>query len=213
MPGRALRVPLVRTAQNRHERGRAAIGEPHLLSREDVVVAVPHALGRDRRHIRTQRRLGHREGAADFPRRHLRQEIVPLLLGAVLLEQVGDDEVGVHDPRDAHPAAGDLLHAERVREKGLTEPAVLLRNHQAEQPQFREPLDDPRRIFVAVLQLGRHRQDLFVDEVTDGGEDFPLDIGEGFGLREASHGYFSTFFAGAVRGSGRPGCSPPRSLT
>ena len=56
-----------------------------------------------------------------------------LLRRAVLGEHVRDDEVGVDDAGDAHPAARDLLDDQRVGQQRLAEPAVLLGDRQPEQ--------------------------------------------------------------------------------
>ena len=203
----ALGVSFVTSDENGDQIGRSAVRQPHLLAVQDVLVAVLDRLRRDGRHVRAERRLRHREGAADVAGRHPRQEVVLLLLRAVLLEHVRHDEVRVDDAGDRHPAAGDLLDAQRVRQERLAQTAVLLGDHQAEQAQLLEPVDDLLRVLVAVLQLGRDRDDLLVHEVADGGEDLLLDVGQTGGLGESRHGYFSCSFE-----LGRPGCSPPRSL-
>jgi hypothetical protein len=156
-----------------HEHGdevaRSAIGQPHLLA-VDGPTRRPSprtALVRDRRDIGAKARLGHRERPADLPGRHLGQVALLLLLGAVLQDHVGHDEVGVDDAADRHPAARDLLHAQGVGEQGLAQAAVLLGDHQAEDPHLLHPLDDLLRVFVAVLQLGGDRDDLLVDELAE----------------------------------------------
>jgi hypothetical protein len=88
------------------------------------------------------------------------------------------------DPGDAHPAPGDLLDGERIGQQRLTEAAVLLRDHQAEEAQLLEALDDLRRILVLVLELLGDRDDLLVDELPDRLEDLGLVLGEAVGLAE-----------------------------
>lgn len=202
----ALRVSFVTSYEHGHQVRRAAVRQPHLLTVQDVLVAVPDRLRGDRGDVRAER-LRHRERAAHLAQRHPGQEVVLLLLRAVLLEHVRHDEVRVDDAGDRHPAAGDLLDAERVGEEGLAQAPVLLGDHQAEQAQLLEAVDDLLGVLVAVLQLGRDRDDLLVHEVANGGEDLLLDVGETGGLGESRHGYFSCCLS-----SGRPGCSPPRSL-
>ena len=67
-------------------------------------------------------------------------------------------------PGDAHPAAGDLLDAQRVGQQRLAEAAVLLGDHQPEDAELLEALDDLGGVLVGVLELGRDRDDLLLDE-------------------------------------------------
>ena len=73
----------------------------------------------------------------------------------------------VDDAAHRHPAAGDLLDDQGVGEQRLAEAAVLLGDHQAEDPHLLHALDDLRRVLVLVLELGGDRQDLLVDELAD----------------------------------------------
>ena len=90
-------------------------------------------------------------------------------------------------PGDAHPAAGDLLDAQRVGQQRLAQPVVLLGDRQPEDPELLEPVDDLLRVLVRVLELGRDRKDLLVHERADGLEDLGLVVGEVLGLAEAAH--------------------------
>lgn len=90
---------------------------------------------------------------ADLSCRHLGQEEVLLLLRAVRGDQVSDDEVRVDDPGQGHPAPGEFLHHEGVGEQGLTEPAVLLVDRQAEHAEFLQPRHDPVRVDVRVVEF------------------------------------------------------------
>ena len=120
-----------------------------------MYVAVRVALGprADRCDVGTELGFGHRERAARLTGRHPRQVVLLLCVRAVLADHVGDDEVGVDHARDAHPAAGQLLDAQRVGEKGFAEAAVLLGNHQPEQPHLAHRIDDGLRIGVGVLEF------------------------------------------------------------
>jgi hypothetical protein len=132
-------------------------------------------------------RLAHAERAADLPGRHSRQVPLPLLRRPVLLQQVGDDEVGVDDAGQAHPAAGELLDDERVGQQRLAQAAVLLRDHEAEDAHVGHAGDDVRRVLVLVLQFGRDGEHPLVDEGPHGVDDLALDVGETFGVLESSH--------------------------
>src|SRR3954463_67167 len=179
---------LVGAHQGRDQRRAAAVGQPHLLAVDDVVaVGLFRGLGADARDVGPQPGLRHGEGAAHLAGGHPRQEALLLLLGAVLDDHVGDDEVGVDDAGDAHPAAGDLLHHQRVGQQRLAEAAVLLGNGEPEDPELLEPVDDLLRIDVAVLELLRLRDDLLVDEAPDRRQDLLLDVGQVRGLCKAGH--------------------------
>src|ERR1700678_2790104 len=102
-------------------------------------------------------RLRHRERGAYLARRHPRQERGLLLRRAVPADQVGDDEVRVDDAGDGHPAPGDLLRHQGVREQGLAEAAVLLVDGQAEDAEFPQPRDDLARVGVGAVEFGRRR--------------------------------------------------------
>jgi len=132
-------------------------------------------------------RLRHGERAAQLAGGHPRQVALLLVAGAVLEQQVGDDEVRVDDPGDAHPAAGDLLDGQRVGQQGLAEAAVLFGDGQAEQPHLAHGVDDLLRVLVVVFQPLGVRDDLPVRELPHGGDDLPLDVGEPFCLRQPTH--------------------------
>ena len=183
-------VALVGLHQYGDQVGRAAVGQPHLLAGDDVALGAvvgPCGLGLDRRDVGAAAGLGHRERAADLTGGHLRQVLLLLLLGAVLDQHVGHDEVGVDDARDAHPAAGDLLDRQRVGQQRLAQPVVLLGDHQPEEAELLEPLDDLGGVLVLVLELGRDREDLLLDEGADRLEDLLLVLVEPVGLTESRH--------------------------
>jgi len=89
---------------------------------------------------------------------------------------VGHDEVR-DDAGDPHPAARDLLDAQRVGQQRLTEAGAL----------FLAPVDDLQRALGRVLELGRHRQDLLVRERPGGLEHLGLILGQSLGLAQADH--------------------------
>ena len=191
--------------QDRDQRGRAAVGQPHLLAGERVAaVGVRHGLGGDRRDVGPAVRLGHRERPAHLARGHPRQVLGLLLVGAVLHEHVRDDEVRVHDAADAHPAARDLLDAQGVGQQRLAEAAVLLGDHQAEDPHLLHALDDRGRVLVGVLEVLGDRDDLVVHELPDRREDLLLHLGQALSLRQAWHG------SSSIDGCFVTGQYPPR---
>ena len=174
--------------EDRDEGGAAAVGEPHLLTVDRPRVTLArNGLRLDPGDIGAAARLAHAERAADLAGRHARQVLLLLLFGAVLQEHVGDDEVGVDDARHAHPAAGDLLDAQRVGEQGLPQAAVLLGDHQAEDPHVLHALDDLRRVLVRVLELRRDRQDLLLDELPDELDELALLLGQTLGALQSRH--------------------------
>ena len=93
----------------------------------------------------------------------------------------------VDDAAHRHPAAGDLLDDQRVGEQRLAEAAVLLGDHQAEDPHLLHALDDLRRVLVLVLELGGDRQDLLVDELADELDELVLLLGEAVRGLESGH--------------------------
>jgi len=163
------------------------VGQPHLLARDDPLLPLSNGLGADRRDVGPQPGLGHRERSADLAGRHPGQVALLLLLGAVLEDQVGDDEVRVDDAADRHPAPRDLLDDERVGEQRLAQAAVLLRDHQAEDPHLLHALDDVRRVLVAVLELGGDGQDLLLDELAHQLDELVLFLGEAVRGLESGH--------------------------
>src|SRR3954447_1886736 len=142
-----------------------AVRDPHLLAVDEPVVAVLLGARRDRLHIGAEARLREREGGAELAGRHLRQEVLLLLVAAELHEQVRADEMGVDDAGDADPAARELLDDHRVGREVEPHPAVLLGDRHAEQPELLHLLDDRvgERILVVVL-LG-DRDHLLVHEL------------------------------------------------
>ena len=83
---------------------------------------------------------------------------------------------------DIQPRA---ISAQGVGEQRFTEAAVLLGNHQPEDSHLLHTVDDGLWIFVAVLQLGRHGDDLLIDELLDELEQLLLVVGETVGRLES----------------------------
>ena len=74
-----------------------AVGQPHLLAVDHVVVAVGAGGRRDGGDVGAQCGFGQRERAGEARRRPGGEVFGFLLVGAVLGQQVRDDEMGVDD--------------------------------------------------------------------------------------------------------------------
>src|SRR6478735_5862566 len=98
-----------------------------------------------------------------------------------------------------------LLHAQRVGEQRLAEAAVLLGDHQAEQPNFLHRINDCLRVGVGMLELLRGRDDLFVDELAYRRDDFGLELGEPERLCESRH-------APSLSNTAARPCPPPMHM-
>ena len=86
--------------------------------------------------------------------------------------------MGVDDPRDAHPAARELAHGQRVGGQVEPEPAVLLGNREAEDAELAQALHDLVGEGVGALVLGGHRDDLLVGELAHQLDDLALLLAE-----------------------------------
>ena len=161
--GSALRVGL---HQHEHDARAQAVRDPHLLAVELPVAVVELLGGRlDALDVRADLGLRQREGGAELAGGHPREELLLLLVGAELHQQVGADEVGVDDARDRDPAARELLDDHRVGREVEPHPAVLLGDRDAEQPELLHLLDHGVGELVLVVVLLGDREDLVVDEL------------------------------------------------
>src|SRR3954447_15687973 len=188
--------------QHEDDAGAEAVGDPHLLAVQLPVAVLALLGGRlDALDVGADLGLGEREGGADLAGRHLRQEVILLLVGAELHQQVGADEVGVDDAGDRDPAARELFDDHRVG--GQVEPhaAVLLGNGDPEEAELFHLLDDRLRegiLVVVVLGVG---DDLLVGELADHFDDGFLLVGH-FAVSGGVYGHCSCF--------GRDGSSDQR---
>jgi hypothetical protein len=105
----------------------------------------------------------------------------------VLGDQVRDDEVGVDDAGDRHPAPRQLLDHQGVREQGFGQAAVLLGDGEPEQAHLAHPVDDLLRVLVGVLEVLSVGDDLLVHELVHGGQDVALHIRQAGRPGEAGH--------------------------
>src|SRR5581483_2196022 len=104
-----------------------------------------------------------------------------LLVGAVQLEQRRHHGVGVEHARQRHPARRQLLDDAGVGDGVEAEPAVLGRDHAAQEPEPLHRLHQVVRILVGVLELGGDRQHLLDDERADGVDQLVCELGVGGG--------------------------------
>ena len=153
--------------QRRDDTRPGPVRQPHLLAVKDEFTVRGASTGLDGRNVRAAFRLTHRERPADLAGGHLRQQPLLLLFCAVLSDHVRDDEVGIDDPGDGHPAAGNLLDHQGVGQQRFAEAAVLLGDRQAEQAHVLHPRHDRVGEFVGVLERRGVRDDLLVHESPD----------------------------------------------
>ena len=169
----------VRLGEHGEYLGVDAVGDPHLVAVQEVVVAVADGLSLDRLEVGAGVGLRHAEGAPSLAGGHAGEEARFHLLAAVRLDHPGDHRVCVEDAAQAHPAAGQLLHDRGVGGEGEVQAAVLLRDRGAEHPQPLQLLDEVSGVFVRVLQLRGYRHDLFLHEAAHLRHDHLLLFGEG----------------------------------
>ena len=117
----------------------------------------------------------------------------------MVLDEGGRDGVGVDDAGERHPAGGQLLDDARVGHGVEAESAVLLGDGAPEQTHALHALDEVVRVGVGVLQVGRDREDLLLDEGAHRGDQF---VGQSrIGRHEAhrtSHAGSSWYRSGGV---------------
>ena len=158
--------------------GVLAVGGPHLGAVDDVLAVVAHRARPDRLHVGAAAGLAHRVATVVLAGRQPRQEPLLLLVGAEVLDEVRDQEVGVDHPGDRHPAAGDLLEDARVGLHVQTRAAPLLVDGEAEEAQLLHLPDDLLGVGVVVLEVVGDGDDLAIDEVAHQRDDVALLGGE-----------------------------------
>ena len=167
--------------------GPLAVGHPGLAPVEDVLVPVAEGPARDVASVAPGIGLGERERTAPFSRGHGGEPAPLLFLRAVRHDHGGRHGVGVHDPREAHPAVGQLLNDADVGQQVEAEAAVLLGDGDAEEAERAHLLDDLLGKCVGALEIGRHGDDLALHETPDGLDDLRPDILVGRGRKRAAH--------------------------
>ena len=101
---------------------------------------------------------------------------------------------------------------QRVGQQRLAEPAVLLGDHQPEDPHLLHALDDLRRVLVGVLELRGDRDDLLVDELADQLQQLDLVLGQPVGVLQSGHASDRHLASGWVCGSTGPVGGPQPSM-
>ncbi len=138
----ALESPAVSASASRHEIPRGAVvggahhevvevghspvGDPRLRAGDDVVVALAHGAGLQRRGVGARRRLGQAVGAEQLAAEHVGQPALLLLVGAVRRDREAGERVHGHRHAHRQPGAGELLERLQVDLVGLAAAAELL---------------------------------------------------------------------------------------
>jgi hypothetical protein len=169
-----------RVDQHAHPVGLQAVGDPHLLAGDDVVVAVLACAALDARHVAARAGLAHADAADHIPCDGGRQELPAQLVVAEAGER-RRRHVGLHTDGHGHAAAFDVAqrfghrHRIRVVESGA---AIFLRLGEAEQAEFAQALEhlvrgeNLRRL--PFIDVG---VDLVVDEALERLLDFQVFVG------------------------------------
>ena len=143
-----------------------AVGDPRLRPVDDVLVAVAHGLAGERARVAAGVGLGERQRSRGSRPPRAREPLPALLVGAVELEQVRRHHVGVEHARERHPPGGQLLDHAAVGGEVEPEPVVRLGDRDAEQPELAHRRHDRGRVLVGVLEVGRDRDHVALDEAT-----------------------------------------------
>jgi len=97
--------------------------------------------------------------------------------------------VSVDHPGERHPAAAEFFDDPRVDTDRETEPAVFGRDQTAEEAELPHAPDEPMRVAIVMVQLGRDRLHLVLDEASDGGDErMPGRVGHGPIVHCGRHG-------------------------
>ena len=181
-----------------------AVGDPHLLAVNDVVVAVAGGLRLDGLGVGAGVGLGDAEGGADLGVDHAGEEALLLLLGAVGGDGVADKDVRVEDAGEAHPAAGELDADAGVALEAEVEAAVGLGNLDGEEAHLGHAVDEGLGVLVGVLVLAGDGLDLAVYPDADVGDDLLGDGIEDVGGEVTRHSAGPFLVLGDVAAWSRP---------
>ena len=146
------------------EVGLPAMGGPGLLATDDVVVAVTRGLGAHRGGVGAGMRLGEAVGAEQVAGEHLREPLLPLLVGSRGEQAEAGQGVHADADADAGPRRRDLLEHLQVDLVRLAAAAELLRVRQAQQAGAAEGAEDVAREGGRGLGLVDVRAQLLVDD-------------------------------------------------
>ena len=157
--------------QHAHPVGLQAVGDPHLLAGDEVVVAVLLRIGLQARHIAARAGLAHADAADRVARDGGHQELAAQFVAAEACE-CGRAHVGLHADGHRHAAAADVAqplgegHRERVVEPGAAEGLGLVQAQQAEVAELLEDL--VRGKDLGLFPFVDAGVDLLVDEPAQG---------------------------------------------
>jgi hypothetical protein len=114
--------------------GQLSIADKGFLPIEDIVVAVAYRTGADALQVRSGTGLGHGDGADRFASDHLRQPVLFLILGAIVLDIGGDDVRMQIEGGAGRAGAGEFLDHDGAEPEIRFGTAVCFRHCAAEQP-------------------------------------------------------------------------------
>ena len=171
--------------QHAHPVGLQAVGDPHFLAGDEVVVAVLARVAFDRSHIAARAGLAHADAAHHVAGNGWRQKFAPQFVAAKA-GQRRRGHVSLHANRHRDGAAVNVAqrlgHRQRIR---VIQPgtAIGLGLGQAQQAQVAELFEDlVRRKHLGGLPLVHMGVDLGVNEALEGILDFQVLVGVMHGL-------------------------------
>jgi len=150
-----------------HEDAIGAIREsaPVFVAGDDPLVALAPGAGRDARQVGPGLRFRQGAGTEIISAQHGRNLLLAFRrrAGNRLVKFVGTRK----QARDAHPTSRELLGHETVLESSQSEPAILLRNENAEESQLAHPGNElAGNVSVLRVELVRDRRHLLARELT-----------------------------------------------
>ncbi len=166
--------------QHAHPVGLQAVGDPHLLAGDDVVVAVLACNALDGRHVAAGARLGHADAAHHVAGNRRGQELAAQLVAAEA-RQCGRAHVGLHADGHGHAATVDMAqplghgHGVGIVETGAAEGFRFGQSEQAQVAELLENLMSGENFGgLPLIDVG---VDLRVDETLEGFLDFEVFVG------------------------------------
>ncbi|MNM33762.1 hypothetical protein D3C81_443940 [compost metagenome] len=175
------------TSQRQQQSRTLTVGHKDLGAIDHEVRFVCRRNGGDRLQVGTGCWLGQTESATVFTGRHQRQVLALLLFGTVLADRIGDSTVAIDEGSQGCPAGSDGFHHGSEHRQAQLVTAVLFRNGQTEQTHFLHRCQHLCRERLAQFELLNVGPDFFGDVLTDGFENFFLDIVKIVELAHAVH--------------------------